>query len=83
MTERRDPFTDKCKKAAVMYSTALVFSPDLFFAVKYPLCKADPDYARECRMAMLETTGRVIFPKLPDPPSSEEVILVRGQHPKK
>ena len=75
LTERGEPFTHKCKSAAVPSSTALVFTPDLFFVVKYLLRNDDRDFARECRTALLDTIGRVTFPEPPNPADSEVVLL--------
>ena len=72
ITTRGKPFTEKCIAAAVMSSTALVFTPDLFFVVKYLLHNEDLDYARECRRTLSDTNGRVSFPKPPDLESSEK-----------
>ena len=72
ITSRGKPFTEKCIKSAVMFSTALVFTPDLFFVVKYLLHNEDLDYARECRRTLSDTNGRVSFPKPPDLESSEK-----------
>ena len=60
--ERDGPFTEKCKSAAALNSTALVFTPDLFHVVKYLLHHDDPSYSNECRRTILETVGRVTFP---------------------
>ena len=82
LTGRGDPFTEKCKSAALMSSTALVFTPDLFFVVRYLLRNVDPDYACECRRAILDGIGRVTFPKPPDSASSGDV-QVEESKPKK
>jgi len=66
LSERADPFTDKCKSAAATSMTALVFTPDLFIPVKYLLQTQDAVFAQMCRAAILETTGRVAFPPLPE-----------------
>ena len=62
LNERHDPFTEKCHSAAATSSTALVFTPDLFWPVQYLLNNSDSEYARSCRQALLSTTGRVTFP---------------------
>lgn len=64
--DREDPFTDKCKTAAQTSSTALLFTPDLFSVVRYLSNHSDATYARKCRKAIATTTGRVIFPKIPE-----------------
>jgi hypothetical protein len=70
--KRPDPFTEKCQSAAITSSTALVFTPDLFWSVQYLSDHADNDYARLCRQALLSTTGRVTFPTPPDTLKPEE-----------
>lgn len=72
LSERGDPFTEKCVSATVTSSTALVFTPDLFPLVQYLVVKADSEYARACRQAMLTTTGRVSFPPTPGVEESSE-----------
>lgn len=68
LNERADPFTDKCHSAAATSSTALIFTPDLFAPVQYLIKAPDAEYARACRVAILESTGRV---SLPAPPAAE------------
>jgi hypothetical protein len=65
LSERPDPFTEKCQSAASTSSTALVFTPDLFWVVQYLLENSDVEYARICREALLSSIGRVTFPFLP------------------
>jgi len=65
LNQRADPFTEKCHSAAASTSTALVFTPDLFFPVQYLIAKEDEDYALSCRVALLSATGRVVFPSPP------------------
>ena len=65
LEERSDPFTDKCHTAAQTSSTALVFTPDLFWPIRYLLYHPDNEYARVCRQALLSSTGRVSFPSPP------------------
>jgi hypothetical protein len=72
--ERPDPFTEKCHAAAAASSTALVFTPDLFWLVQYLSDHADNDYARSCRQALLSATGRVTFPPPPVTLKPEEEI---------
>ena len=72
LSERGDPFTEKCASAAETSSTALVFTPDLFPLVQYLAVKADSEYARTCRQAILATTGRVSFPPTPSVEESSE-----------
>lgn len=65
--ERADPFTTKCHSAAASSSTALVFTPDLFPIAKYLHSNNDIDFSRLCREAILLSTGRVVFPAIPQP----------------
>lgn len=65
LDKREDPFTDKCKTAAVTSSTALVFTPDLFEVVHYLSNNEDPSFAKKCREILLDTIGRVKFPDTP------------------
>ncbi|PMS14449.1 hypothetical protein C0Z18_31635 [Trinickia dabaoshanensis] len=61
--DRPDPFTEKCQSAATISSTALVHTPDLFNVVQHLLGESNPEFARECRRALLFSTGRVSFPE--------------------
>lgn len=63
--ERPEPFTTKCISAAATSSTALVFTPDLFYIAKYLKDKRDTRYAIKCRKAILSSIGRVHFPDVP------------------
>jgi hypothetical protein len=76
LSERSDPFTDKCASAASTSSTALVYTPDLFLPVQYLLSNPNADYARACREKLLLSTGRVIFPAPPvaEPPKKDVQI---------
>jgi len=65
ISERPDPFTEKCHKAAATSSTALVFTPDLFWPVQYLVSNSDAEYALTCRQTLLSSTGRVVFPPPP------------------
>jgi hypothetical protein len=69
LSERGDPFTEKCHRAAATSSTALVFTPDLFWPVQYLFSNPDAEYARACRQTLLSSTGRVAFPL---PPVAEQ-----------
>jgi len=62
---RPDPFTEKCRAAALTSSTALVSTADLFPPVQYLLAHAETEYAAVCRAALLSTVGRVVFPSPP------------------
>jgi hypothetical protein len=70
--DREDPFTDKCKTAAQTSSTALVFTPDLFFAARYLSNHTDAAYSKKCREAIASTTGRVFFPEIPEKGREQE-----------
>lgn len=77
--ERADPFTEKCYSAAAISSTALVFTPDLFAVVKYLTEQPDSDFAGMCRLALLNSTGRVVFPTIPA--SEPETIETQVEQP--
>jgi hypothetical protein len=89
LSERGDPFTEKCQIAAASASTALVFTPDLFTITQYLIDNSDPAYAADCRAAIFKTTGRVIFPPTPiskdstmdtevDNDNTEEVVSIKN-----
>jgi hypothetical protein len=61
LSDRVNPFTEKCHSAAATSSTALVFTPDLFWPVQYLVSNPDAEYARACRQTLLSSTGRVTF----------------------
>ncbi len=63
LEKRSDPFTEKCVAAALTMNTALVFTPDLFFAVQNYIECQDARFAAACRLAILSSIGRVIFPE--------------------
>ncbi|OBY72580.1 hypothetical protein [Acinetobacter gyllenbergii] len=65
LTERENPFTDKCISAAMISSTALVFTPDLFLVAKYLKDNKNARFATQCRKSILEAVGRVKFPSIP------------------
>lgn len=65
LNERANPFTDKCHSAAISSSTALVFTPDLFYPIQYILKRPNENYSRECRLSILNGIGRVKFPPIP------------------
>lgn len=67
LSQRKEPFTEKCQTAAKNSSTALVFTPDLFAPVQYLSGMQDQEYARRCREAILSASGRVLFPNPPEP----------------
>jgi hypothetical protein len=70
LNDRADPFTEKCHSAAATSSTALVFTPDIFWPVQYLGSNSDAVYARACRQTLLSSTGRVAFPP---PPVAEKI----------
>ncbi|WP_243440007.1 hypothetical protein [Fundidesulfovibrio soli] len=70
LQDRPDPFTEKCHTSAPSTNTALLFTPDLFFVTQYLLDNNDRDFAYACRIAILTTTGRVVFPQ---PPARRQV----------
>ena len=63
--ERPEPFTTKCISAATTSSTALVFTPDLFYIAKYLKDNRDARFATKCRKAILTSIGKVNFPDVP------------------
>lgn len=63
---RGDPFTEKCRTAAVRIGAALVNTPDLFSPCQYLKSHKDLDYAKKCREAMLNAMGAIVaFPAPP------------------
>ena len=65
--ERKEWFTAKCIAAAKRNGIALVRVPDLFFIVRYLSTNNDPEFAVECRKAILVTHGEIVeFPKVPE-----------------
>jgi hypothetical protein len=64
--ERREAFTSKCITAAQRAGVALVRTMDLFEPVAYLRSNSDPNYAAECRQAIVSTAGDVVkFPPVP------------------
>jgi hypothetical protein len=78
LQDRADPFTDKCKTASSSMSLALVFTPDLFALVQYLLGVSDETYSQACRVAILNTVGRVTFPTPPASVISAAVEVREG-----
>lgn len=65
---RPECFTAKCMTGAKRAGVALVSTPDLFAVVRFLTDHADPSFARECRLAILQGAGagtKVAFPSLP------------------
>lgn len=73
--ERDAPFTDKCITSAKAQSIALVHTPDLFEAVRHVLESADADFAKQCRMALVDSVGVVSFPTVPQVLEEQAVTL--------
>jgi len=76
LSERADPFTEKCHSAASTSSTALVSTPDLFLPVQYLVSTSNAEYARACRETLLSSVGRVTFPSPPAVEKTEERMQV-------
>lgn len=74
LDEREATFTDKCISAAKTTSTALVCTTELFKAAHYLSNNKDANYATSCRAALLETVGKVEFPKIPKVKKSKEAV---------
>lgn len=64
--ERGDFFTEKCLTAANRSGTALIRTVDLFIIAKYLSGKKYKTFSRKCRKTIIETTGVVIFPEIPN-----------------
>lgn len=62
--ERNEPFTEKCLHSAIVSSTALIFTPDLFIVAKYLHDNQNKVFAKRCRNAILKKSGRVLFPEI-------------------
>ena len=66
LNERGDFFTEKCLAGAARSGFALVRTPDLFPIAKYLKETSDKEFAKGCRMEILNTTGKVVaFPSIP------------------
>ena len=63
--ERGEFFTEKCLVAAGRSNTALIRSIDLFVIARYLTAENDERFAKQCRRAILESTGIVSFPFIP------------------
>ena len=66
-SERPETFTEKCVKSAVSTSIGLVDTVDLFRVAQYLSSSDDRVFARDCRMALLDGIGPVVFPDTPKP----------------
>ncbi len=65
ISDRDQPFTDKCLLSSKTSSTALVHTPDLFRVVHYVKESNDAAFAAQCRKLLVETVGLVEFPSTP------------------
>lgn len=65
ISDRDQPFTDKCLLSSKTSSTALVHTPDLFRVVHYVKESNDAAFAAQCRKLLVETVGFVEFPLTP------------------
>ena len=65
--ERPDDFTKKCVSSAGHSRVALVRTADMFEPARYLSENDDPDYARQCRVAIQQCEGEVVV--FPPPPS--------------
>jgi hypothetical protein len=73
---RGDFFTEKCKAGAARLGVALVRTPDLFPIAKYLKEVRNPEFAKQCRHAILTTSGAVVlFPALPSP---KKIVALEG-----
>lgn len=72
--ERGDFFTDKCLTAANRSGTALIRTVDLFNVAQYLSGKKDKAFSKKCRKVIIETTGVVAFPEIPN--AEETVVTV-------
>lgn len=80
LNERQNPFTDKCISAAVVSSTALVFTPDLFMVARYLHDNKNARFAKQCRKSILSAVGRVTFPEIPKI-SVKQVQILENKDP--
>lgn len=63
--ERETQFTDKCITSATSMSYGLVSTDRLYAVAQYLSGTADDEFARRCRVAMIEMSGIVRFPDVP------------------
>ncbi|MCO5070142.1 MAG: hypothetical protein M9944_02900 [Rhizobiaceae bacterium] len=63
--ERETQFTDKCITTSTSMSYGLVSTDRLYTAAQYLSGTPDEEFARRCRVAMIEMTGIVILPDVP------------------
>lgn len=63
-SERTLSFTQKCISGANREKIGLIRTPDLFRICKYILENGDQNYAKKCRIAIIEQLGQmIIFPE--------------------
>jgi len=72
--KRNDFFTEKCLTAANRSGTALIRTVDLFRVGKYLSGKKDKVFSKKCRKAIIETSGVVTFPEIPETEKAVETI---------
>ncbi|KWV77034.1 hypothetical protein [Pseudomonas fluorescens] len=72
LEQRAEPFTEKCVAAALTTNTALVSTPDLFLAVQNYVDCQNTDFSAACRLAILSSVGRVVFPAPPARESAQD-----------
>jgi hypothetical protein len=65
LSEREEPFTEKCLASAKLNSTCLVSTPDLFFVAQYLKSRSDKRFAERCRKTIRNTIGLASFPPIP------------------
>ena len=63
--ERGQQFTDKCISSSKAMSYGLVATNLLYAAAQYLSDHPDENYARQCRLAMIENDGLIVFPDIP------------------
>lgn len=73
LDDRQEYFTAKCMTAAKQSRTALVRTSDLFRVAQYLSGEPEPEFAKECRKALLTSEGGIVsFPAIPQGiPASE------------
>jgi len=74
--DRVDFFTKKCLTAANRSNTALIRSIDLFTVAKYLTGKKNNSFAKKCRQTILDSTGMVVFPDIPEEDLAIEKVIV-------
>jgi len=78
ISERKEFFTQKCKTAAMRNKTALVRTPDLFKIVQYLNFKNDNEFAKKCRLTLINSKGGII--KFPDVPNEKIVTRILSRN---